>query len=257
MILDVERHRYFGDKHWNEPIKWNRIAEKSDSVEFVFCASMSDWAEGRPEQEEHLERLWKLQANTPWLRWLMLTKRPQLINKLRPRFGSRDIEASDKRVWHGTTAETQKWMDIRWRHLKEVYSPVYWLSIEPLFERVVLPDSFLDLGRRAWVIVGGESGPHARPMHPQWAISLRDQCVEAGMSFHFKQWGEYSPWEMNMKPMLDPGRRYVWPDGKTLKYGDDNSGLDFRGSSTMQRIGNRDNVPDALDGIEWRGSPDA
>lgn len=190
---DDARRRYFGDKHWNEPLRWNRSAEKSGVPKFVFSNSMSDWAEGRTEQKSHLERLWKLQSATPWLRWLMLTKRPQLINSLRPRFGSPVIEMADKRVWHGITTETQKWFDIRWRHLREVYSLIYWLSIEPLFEKLVLPKDFLDLGPRAWVIVGGESGAGFRPIDPAWVRSLRDQCVEAGVVFHFKQWSGLNP----------------------------------------------------------------
>lgn len=171
--------RYFGDKHWNDPLKWNREAEKLGERARVFCMSMGDWAEGRPEQAPHLERLWALIENTPWLDWLMLTKRPQLISKLCP--------ISGPRIWQGTTTETQAWLDLRWGHLKRVVSEIYWLSIEPLFERIVLPDDFLALGKRGWVIVGGESGSHARPMNPEWARSLRDQCRDAGVPFHMKQ----------------------------------------------------------------------
>lgn len=66
------------------------------------------------------------------------------------------------------------------------------LSCEPLLGNILLPQEFLDLGPRAWVIAGGESGPNARPMHPDWARSLRDQCVGADMPFFFKQWGAWA-----------------------------------------------------------------
>jgi protein gp37 len=123
---------------------------------------------------------------TPNLDWLMLTKRPQLIASLAP---------YKPHMWHGVTAENQRWLDIRWEHLKRVESEVYWLSMEPLMEAVTLPADFLALGKRAWVIVGGESGGHARPMHPDWARSLRDQCQAAGVPYHLKQWGEWAPRE--------------------------------------------------------------
>lgn len=174
-----EKRRYFGDKHWNEPLKWNREAEKKGERARVFCMSMGDWAEGRPDQTEHLERLWKLIEATPWLDWLMLTKRPQLINKLCP--------IRSPRVWHGTTTENQYWFDIRWPQLKKANADIYWLSIEPMFERIVLSQDFLDLGSRGWVICGGQSGHHARHMNPDWARYLRDQCLRAGVKFHMKQ----------------------------------------------------------------------
>jgi hypothetical protein len=77
--------RFFGDAHWREPLKWNRKAEAAGVRRRVFCMSMGDWAEGRPDQHPHLERLWNPTIlETPWLDWLMLTKRPQLITKLCP-----------------------------------------------------------------------------------------------------------------------------------------------------------------------------
>jgi protein gp37 len=172
--------RYFGDKHWNEPLKWNAASEKSQERARVFCMSMGDWAEGRPDQTEHLERLWRTIPQTPWLDWLMLTKRPQLINKLCPL-------RNHPTIWQGVTAVTQKWLDLRWEHLKRVEARVYWLSVEPLQERMKLPGDFLALASRAWVIVGGPSGTNIKPMDPGWARDLRDQCLDHGVAFHMKQ----------------------------------------------------------------------
>lgn len=141
--------------------------------------SMGDWAEGRPDQREHLTRLWGLIIATPWLDWLMLTKRPQLISKLCP--------LVSPRVWQGTTTETQKWLDLRWALLKRVDAEIYWLSVEPMFEPLKLPADFLKLGSRAWVICGGQSGNNTVSMNPAWARSLRDQCIDNGVRFHMKQ----------------------------------------------------------------------
>lgn len=174
-----EARRYFGDKHWDEPLKWNKEATKTGERRRVFCMSMGDWAEGRPDQEPHLERLWDVVRITPMLDWLMLTKRPQLINKLCP--------IRYRRLWHGTTTEDQNWLDIRWDHLKRVDSEICWLSVEPMFEPLKLPADFLRLGKRGWVICGGQSGNGAVHMNPDWARSLRDQCLDAGVRFHMKQ----------------------------------------------------------------------
>jgi protein gp37 len=206
---DDKPRRYFGDKHWNEPLAWDRAAAKEGKSALVFCMSMGDWAEGRPEQRPHLSCLWALQQRTQNLIWLMLTKRPQLIGKLAP-----TDEASPRR-WFGVTAESQAWLDLRWSHLKQVESPVYWLSMEPLMERVTLPQDFLDLGRRAWVIVGGESGGQARPMHPDWARHLRNQCREAGVPFHFKQWGEWVPVATPRMNAIVGSTLLIHPDGTT------------------------------------------
>jgi protein gp37 len=141
--------------------------------------SMGDWAEGRPDQKPHLDRLWDLILITPWLDWLMLTKRPQLINKLCP--------LRSQRIWQGTTTENQYWLDLRWEHLKRVDSEIYWFSAEPLFEPLKLPTDFLRLGARAQVICGAQSGAHARHMDPDWARDLLRQCRDSGVKFHLKQ----------------------------------------------------------------------
>lgn len=183
---DKER-RFFGDKHWQEPLKWNREAEADGERRRVFIMSMGDWAEGRDDQRGHVGRLMaETIPGTPWLDKLMLTKRPQLIPRLYT-LGPRPD------VWMGVTVENQRWMDLRWPALREVEASIYWLSMEPLFERVTLPKDFLGLGKRAWAIVGGPSGHGAGQMQPDVPRYMRDQCVEAGVPFHFKQWGEYGP----------------------------------------------------------------
>lgn len=111
-------------------------------------------------------------------------------------------------VWLGVSAENQQWADIRIPALLDTPAAVRFVSAEPLLGPITLADEWLPVrcgncdcdmgcnpapGGLDWVIVGGESGRGARPMHPDWARSLRDQCESAGVSFLFKQWGEYAP----------------------------------------------------------------
>lgn len=109
-------------------------------------------------------------------------------------------------VWIGTSVESQQWADIRIPALLETPAAIRWLSMEPLLGAVDLTNvapglryansgfTALAGSRRVdWVVVGGESGPGARPMHPDWARSLRDQCIAAGTPYLFKQWGEWAP----------------------------------------------------------------
>jgi len=180
--------RFFSDRYWNEPLRWNREAERTQQRRRVFCMSMGDWAEGRADQQESLKRLWELIARTTWLDWLMLTKRPQLIPRLYPEEWQRD---PPENVWLGCTAETQRWMDIRWPLLRRVEAAVHWFSIEPMFEPIVLPEDFLARANRAWCITGGQSGLDAQPMNPSWYRSVNEQCRKAGVPHFFKQHGEW------------------------------------------------------------------
>lgn len=102
-------------------------------------------------------------------------------------------------VWLGVSAEDQKRADLRIPALLDTPAAVRFVSAEPLLGALDIArfaehdDAKYDVPPLSWVIVGGESGPGARPMHPEWARSLRDQCVAAGVPFLFKQWGEYVP----------------------------------------------------------------
>lgn len=94
-------------------------------------------------------------------------------------------------VWHGVSVENQKWADIRIPLLLQVPSAVRFLSCEPLLGNIDLPVSIIN--HIHWIIVGGESGLDARPMHPTWAQHLREQCTKAEIPFFFKQWGDWMP----------------------------------------------------------------
>jgi hypothetical protein len=94
-------------------------------------------------------------------------------------------------VWLGVSTEDQKWADIRIPVLADTPAAVRFISAEPLLGPIDLTAYLprLDLPRLDWVIVGGESGPQHRPMHPDWPRSIRDQCTSTGVAFLFKQWG--------------------------------------------------------------------
>jgi len=101
-------------------------------------------------------------------------------------------------VWLGVSVENQQWADIRIPALLDTPAAVRWISAEPLLGPVVLADGWLTRLRAVrpgldWVVVGGESGRIARPMHPDWARGLRDQCAAASVPFFFKQHGEWAP----------------------------------------------------------------
>ena len=164
-------------------------------------------------------------------------------------------------VWLGTSVENQKWADVRIPQLLQTPAAVRFLSCEPLLGPVDLRGAlgwtFHDGGTGEsvpvpavdWVIVGGESGPHARPMHPDWARSLRDQCVTAGVAFHFKQQGEWAPFGPDD---LVGAKDEFWMDasGKGTYY----SRRYDVGVAHMIRVGKKA-AGRELDGREWNEMP--
>lgn len=193
--------RFFGDNHWNEPRKWNEKAAKTGEPWRVFCSSMADVFEDRRDLDGQRARLWKLIDETPALTWMLLTKRPEQIRHMVPDTWL----AGNSHVWVGTTAEDQGEATKRIPHVIDAtWAAVRFVSCEPLLGPIVLFPSWVagydysgglkvTAPRLDWVIAGGESGPGARPMNPVWARGLRDQCGEAGVAFHFKQYGEFGP----------------------------------------------------------------
>jgi protein gp37 len=204
--------------NWNLPIKWNHQGhlnyEHGDGYRpRVFCASLADWLDDEVPIE-WLADLLQLISSTPYLDWLLLTKRPQnfqhrLADALF--FGMKQMPLNLScsianwindipwpNVWIGTTVENQAMADLRIPQLLRIPAKIRFLSCEPLLEHVDLAleaDPPRNTGqprcRVDWVIAGGESGHHARPMHPAWALSLRDQCATAKVPFLFKQMGEF------------------------------------------------------------------
>ncbi len=156
--------------------------------------------------------LFRLIEATPNLDWLLLTKRPQNVMRMIPEHWREKFPAN---VWMGTTVEDQQRADERIPELLKIPAAVRFLSCEPLLGPIAFRtvpgfnlagSAGVELLRNLWVIAGGESGPQARPMHPDWARSLRDQCQAAGVPFLFKQWGEYSHDTDHPIPTKHPGK---------------------------------------------------
>jgi len=212
-----KERRYFGDKHWNEPRKWNAKAAKEGKRLRVFCASMADVFDNEVDQV-HRDRLWQLIKETPNLDWLIVTKRIGNARTMLPA----DWGDGYANVWLIITVIDQAEADRDVPKLLTTPARVRGLSIEPQLGAVDLTQILIPgrwgRGRKSllnaltgelhdattgcivsdgqaldWVICGGESGPKARPVHPDWIRSLRDQCQAAEVAFHFKQWGEWHP----------------------------------------------------------------
>lgn len=173
---------------WREPMKWNERAMRDGRRYRVFCASLADVFEDKPEVAPWRDELFALMAYTKHLDWQVLTKRPENVLRMVPESWHWTAGGWPQHVWIGTSVENQEMADKRIPELWKIPAAVRFLSCEPL-----LGQTIIDLDGIHWVIVGGESGPGARPMHPDWARSLRDQCVAADVAYFFKQWGEYVP----------------------------------------------------------------
>ena len=194
--IDAPR-RFFGDKHWQEPVKWNMAAAAAGVRRKVFCASMADVFEDRTDLQEARGRLFRLIDTTPMLDWLLLTKRPENLSMMLPADWR---ETPRRHVWFGTTAENETYLHARVERLARVPAAVRFLSYEPALGG--LPTLWMYLGERGysasaralhWVIAGGESGPGFRTPDAAWFRDVRDQCVDTDTPFFFKQWGGLRP----------------------------------------------------------------
>lgn len=209
---DADRTRT-GAANWNKPRTWDRKAKETGRRARVFCASLADVFDNHKSILPEWRRdLWRLIAETPNLDWLMLTKRPGNILKMLPDdWGNRYAN-----VWLGCTVVNQEEADRDIPKLLVIPAKVRFLSMEPLLGPVALNNIRLPNGDWLnaftgeihdpgtgcivsegygldWIIAGGESGHHARPLDPDWVRSLRDQCVAAAVPYLFKQWGEWAP----------------------------------------------------------------
>lgn len=176
---DAQR-RVMADSNWSKPKKWNRRASENRIPLKVFCGSICDWADKKAPDGQR-ERLWGLVRETPMLRWQLLTKRAPNIKRFLPD----DWGDGYDNVWLGVTVENRKHGLARIDHLRQIPAKVRFLSVEPLIEDL----GEINLAGIHWVIVGGESGPFARPLDVAWVARVRSQCEEQGIPFFFKQWG--------------------------------------------------------------------
>ena len=156
------------------------LGRKKPTLYFV-CSMADLFHEDVPD--DFVDRVLATSRQSPRHTYQLLTKRAERLPAF---FASRPVPPN---VWLGVTVEDRRHGLPRIDHLRRVPARVRFLSVEPLLEDL----GPLDLGGIQWVIVGGESGPDARPMRPEWALSVRDQCEAAGVAFLFKQWGAWGP----------------------------------------------------------------
>lgn len=290
---DLRKHRVEWGAHgarsyskagWALIRKFERAAVANGGVDpelgrirFVFVNSLSDIADNHPSIVWRGDAF-ELFEQSPHVIKLLLTKRPQNVPKLFPK---RWLEPGGwpAHVWLGTTVENQEEADRRIPHLLAAPAAARFLSCEPLLGPVDLTsidptghqraigasgwsaiwkDNGLGRAWADWVICGGESGRNARPMHPDWARSLRDQCAAAEVPFLFKQWGEWAPDPCGGLDSLDRclvAREMLWHDG----HWNEQSGPHYlrrNGGEAdhVYRLGKKA-AGRLLDGIEHNGRP--
>lgn len=266
--------------NWAQPLRWNKEAERLGVRYRVFCASLADVFDNAVPVQWRID-LMHLMLQTPRLDWLLLTKRignahNMLDVAFRAVHAQRETWANNvpPNVWIGATITSQEEADRDIPKLLAVPAAKRFLSMEPLLGAVDLvkskavrsmcktcasgqsngcildqPGPFVD-----WVIVGGESGPNARPMHPDWARSLRDQCQAAGVPFLFKQWGEWV--DADNGPDDDSayeGKPDCWAHIEGGHHSGE-MGVDFFNTYPMYRVGKKA-AGRLLDGREWNEVP--
>ena len=153
-----------------EPLRWKKPQR-------VFVNSMSDlFHDDVPEK--YIQQVFAVMQQANWHQYQVLTKRAERLERVA------DKLPWTPHIWMGVSVESQ---DYVWRidHLRRTRAHIKFISIEPLLG----PITQLNLRDIDWVIIGGESGPGARPMHEAWVTDIRDQCETAGVAFFFKQWG--------------------------------------------------------------------
>lgn len=158
-----------------EPFAWR-------SPKLVFVNSMSDlFQPGVPD--EYVKAVSQVMARANWHTYQVLTKRSERLRDLLTE--QLQFAAEQENIWWGVSVEDRKYGVPRIKHLRHSPAKVRFLSVEPLLEDL----GEINLSGISWVIVGGESGPGARPMKREWVVSIRRQCREQGVAFFFKQWG--------------------------------------------------------------------
>lgn len=235
------QRRRTSEANWKQPIKWNAQAQRLGVRHKVFCASLADWADSSVPPAWRRD-LGDVIQKTRSLIWLLLTKR---IGNARSMLAEMFPDGVPDNVWIGATICNQVEADRDIPKLLAVPAAKRFLSMEPLLGPVDIQASLnrtpLQFGGGAsalhWIIVGGESGPCARPMSPDWARSLRDQCRTASVPFLFKQWGEWLPMLGQLEGVAVRGKTTT-PDGWAM-------GL--AGKKASGRL---------LDGQVWDGVPD-
>jgi protein gp37 len=249
--------------NWRKPLAWDKahaaFFAEHGRRQRVFCASLADVFDNEVDPMWRAD-LFALIQKTPNLDWLLLTKRignaARMIDDAAAELEQWPVEWLTTgrlvipNVWLGATIVNRDELLRDAQKLAAVPARVHFWSVEPMLAdlgevpRGLMPD---------WVICGGESGHKARPTHPDWVRSLRDQCAAAGVPFLFKQWGEFLPASANAN---DPGladvpdSRIFWSDGeKWDRFDGRRANVDL-----VARVG-KSVAGRLLDGVEHNGFP--
>jgi protein gp37 len=166
------------EAYWSQPHDWNRRALKLGVRLRVFCGSVCDWLEDRPDLVKPRARLLELIASTPALDWLLLSKRPENILRLTP---WRAMAPAN--VWLGISAENQEQLELRLPLVQQLGAVVHFVSAEPLLGPLSSRAHRVD-----WLIVGSERGPSARPPNDVWLDGIVAECRQMGVPLFLKQW---------------------------------------------------------------------
>jgi protein gp37 len=228
---------YLDEQMLDLPLKWRRARK-------IFVCSMTDLFADFVK-DEWIDRMFAIMALAPRHQFQLLTKRPERmreylanpelqyrVRKLQPPLAMpRGLEWGASpvlpNVWLGVSVEDQATANERIPHLLATPAAIRWLSMEPLlgpvwpWHELILAKANGIIGQAVngempgidWVVAGGESGAGARPMHPDWARSIRNQCKAAGVPFLFKQWGAWLPGENDGSELLAR-----WQDGETGRH---------------------------------------
>jgi protein gp37 len=266
---------------WKKPLAWNAEAKRLGVRRRVFCASLADVFDEAAPGEWRAD-LFALIRQTPNLDWLLLTKRifaaqNILLNAYPPAKPRKewppvlDLTWLEN-VWLGISISNQEEADRDIPKLMEIPARKLFLSCEPLLGPINLNHACQKykhgitrglLRQLDWVIVGGESGPMARPMAARWARSIRDQCAAANVPFFFKQWGEWLPVESNMvNPFNDKDSYLTGQNGMRFEYRDvprnfydKCAGWLYTGDGLFRRAG-KERAGRLLDGVLHDEFPD-
>ena len=183
-----------------QPLKWQKPM-------MIFVNSMSDLFH-KKIPFDYVEKVFATMEQAHWHTFQVLTKRSSRMRDfVKTRYVDRKVPEN---IWLGTSVEDGS-KKSRIQHVRDTNATVRFLSIEPL----IGPMGKIDLSGIHWVIVGGESGPRARPIDPDWVREVRDQCVKEEVPFFFKQWGGFSPKSNGRK--LDKRKWDQYPRTENLK----------------------------------------
>ena len=234
----------FVPEHLDDPLRWKKPAK-------IFVNSMSDLFHEKV-QDEWIEKIMQVILACPEHIFQVLTKRPERMGNWVRNWKVGGVKfIPPPNLWLGVSVEDQKTADERIPLLLEIPAAVRWVSYEPALG----PVNFQNWVPRGidWIVMGGESGKNARPMHPKWARDVRDLCKLVSTPFWFKQWGEWFP----RTDAVDISRRHcVWKDDvATFPNNWSVCRLHLNSGNYMERIGKK-LAGSLLDGDAHREFPE-